>query len=529
MKTVFLTFIILMIFSAKNYSQEVKLDQKMYWMHLDPQDDQIMGLSTNKAYAMLQGKKSKTVIVGVIDSGIDYEHEDIKDVMWTNEDEIAGNGKDDDKNGYIDDIHGWNFIGGKGFNIENETLEMTRIYKEGRDKFKNKNLDDVSKEDKAEFLQFKKVESKFFDETERAKSESKGLASALANFEYVEGVLKEEFKLDTIIIDDVIAMKTENSVTQSCIDFLVRLKTNNIDKKAFLDAKKHYDSKINFQLNPDFNPRKEMGDDVYNGNDKNYGNNDVRGPGSDHGTHVAGIIGAKRNNNIGIDGIADNVKIISVRAVPDGDERDKDIANAIRYCVDNGARVINMSFGKAYSPQKKMVDEAVQYAMEKGVLLIHAAGNDAENNDVSDHFPSQTYLDGKTKANIWLTVGASSLNTGADLPGNFSNYGKKSVDFFAPGVDIYSLNPNNRYEFQSGTSMACPATTGVAALIMSYFPDLTALEVKDILIASVYNVSKLKVNAPSEGENAKLVKFSKLCTTGGVVNAYKAVQLAKEK
>ena len=249
----------------------------------------------------------------------------------------------------------------------------------------------------------------------------------------------------------------------------------------------------------------------------------MKGPDPEHGTHVAGIIAADRKNGIGINGIADNVRIMSVRTVPNGDERDKDVANAIIYAVDNGAKIINMSFGKSFSPEKVVVDKAVKYAEQKGVLLIHAAGNDGENIDEKKNFPSRYYSDNKEAKN-WLEIGASAWGSDQEFVGNFSNYGKKSVDFFAPGVEIYSTTPGNTYKNQSGTSMACPTTAGVAALLMSYFPELSYLEVKDILKRSTRKFDNLEVVSPGGSGN---IKFSELSNTGGLVNAYEAVKMAQ--
>ena len=148
-------------------------------------------------------------------------------------------------------------------------------------------------------------------------------------------------------------------------------------------------NKLDYAYNPDYDSRKLIVKDNYaDSNERFYGNNDVEGPDALHGTHVAGIVGAVVGNEIGSDGIARNVKLMSVRAVPDGDERDKDVANAIRYAVDNGATIINMSFGKGYSWDKKAVDEAVKYAAKHDVLLVHAAGNSGQNNDKTDNFPN---------------------------------------------------------------------------------------------------------------------------------------------
>jgi subtilisin family serine protease len=282
----------------------------------------------------------------------------------------------------------------------------------------------------------------------------------------------------------------------------------------------NYKTDLDYGYNLDFDPREIVGDNYAVMNEKGYGNNDVKGTGGPvHGTHVAGIIGANRKNEIGIKGIADNVRIMALRAVPNGDERDKDIANAIRYAVENGALIINMSFGKKYSPNKEYVDQAVKYAESKGVLLVHASGNENENIDKDTHFPTRFYLDGKEATN-WIDVGASGAEPDNTFAADFSNYGKKTVDFFAPGVEIYSTTSSNSYQSLGGTSMASPVVTGVAAMLMSYFPHLTPMEVRDILRQSSRKFDKLKV-LKGESEN-----FSDLSISGGLINAYEAVKLA---
>ncbi|MFI5135385.1 MAG: S8 family serine peptidase, partial [Chitinophagales bacterium] len=289
------------------------------------------------------------------------------------------------------------------------------------------------------------------------------------------------------------------------------------------DAQYHY--------NVDYNSRAIVGDNYDDVSERYYGNNDVAGPDPMHGTHVAGIIAADRNNNIGIKGIADNVKILVVRSVPDGDERDKDIGNSIRYAVDMGAKVINMSFGKGYSYNKKAVDDAMKYAEEHDVLIVHGAGNDAENADVKKVYPNKYFENGGV-ANNFINVGASKWDNNVAM---FSDYGKKNVDLFAPGVSIYSTVPGNKYRNLQGTSMASPMVAGVAAMIRSYFPSLTAPEVREILIKSCTKM-KGKVALPGEqseqdkdDQKAKMVKWKQLCVSGGIVNAYKAVELAEKK
>jgi cell wall-associated protease len=514
------------------------------WFLRDPATDHVQGLSVEKTYStLLKDKPSKTVLVAVIDSGIDADHEDLKDIMWVNEDEIPGNGIDDDKNGYIDDIHGWNFIGGKTGNVNEDTYEVTREYARLKPKYENVDEKNVSKKNKAEYEYWKKVKTKYdrdfeFNKTQfdQYNQQFELYKNAAATIAFCDSLLEaktgkpvSKSSLTAInATDDTIrfAKETLSKVLEN-VDGDIMVSEFIEELKGYIgqleEGVDHYRVAVEYGYNLTFNSRTVVGDDPKNLTEKNYGNNDVKGPDARHGTHVAGIIGANRKNDIGIKGIADNVRIMSVRAVPNGDERDKDIANAIIYATDNGAKIINMSFGKAFSPNKELVDKAVKYAESKGVLLVHAAGNDGDNTDVESNYPNRKFLKGG-EAKTWLEIGASSWGADQNFVGSFSNYGKKSVDLFSPGVQIYSTTPDNTYEDLQGTSMASPATAGVAAVLFSYFPDLNAAEVKDIIRKSTRKFDGLKVTKPGSQDQ---VSFSELSSTGGLVNVYEAVKLAQ--
>jgi len=500
------------------------------WFLRDPEQDSLQGISAERTYlTLLKGQPSRTVLVAVIDSGIDIDHEDLKSVIWTNEDEIPGNGIDDDKNGYIDDIHGWNFIGGKEGNVDADTYELTREYVRLKAIYENADGSKVSKKQKAEYESWLKIKDKF--EKLKAKNEQqyKLYSNIYRNLSLSIDTLKSLLKVDKLDEEKVKSLETKEPLLLFAKGFVLNLYKNmgeGEDLDAYVAELKesvdYYGVIVKYGYNENYDSRAIVGDNINDLTQKYYGNNDVKGPDSEHGTHVAGIIAADRKNDIGIKGIADNVKIMVVRAVPNGDERDKDVANSIIYAVDNGAKVINMSFGKSLSPQKDMVDKAIKYAEQKGVLLIHAAGNEATNIDSETHFPTKAYSDGKEAKN-WLEVGASAWGTNEDFVGSFSNYGKKSVALFAPGVEIYSTVPDNKYKNLDGTSMATPVVTGVAALLMSYFPELTAVQVKDILMKSSRKFDNLRVQKPGGG----MTDFSQLSQSGGLVNAYEAVKLAQ--
>lgn len=490
------------------------------WFNLDPKKDDIRGVSTERAYEeLLKNKQGRTVIVAVIDSGVDIEHEDLQGKIWVNTKEIPNNAKDDDGNGFVDDVNGWNFIGGKnGKNVYQDTYEVTREFVRLSKKFKKPNPKDP------EYEYFEKVKKELQEKQQEKKNQMESLKSFYESIQLVKKALggKPLTKENILELPADQDPKLKNAKSQTMFIFLMDASPEELEEYY----EKGLKNALEYGLNPKFDPRKIVGDNPRKLREKGYGNNDVKGPDAFHGTHVAGIIAANRDNAIGIKGVANNVLIMPIRAVPDGDERDKDVANAIFYAVDNGAHIINMSFGKGYSPNKKFVDEAVKYAEKKGVLLIHAAGNDAKDLEVEPNFPNRYYADGGEAKN-WIEVGASSWhNNNEKFVADFSNYGKTKVDVFAPGVDIYSTVPDkNAYKKASGTSMAAPTTAGVAALLMSYYPELTAVQVKEILLKSAIRYEQ-EINKP--GEKSAKVKLSDLCITGGIINAYEAIRLAEE-
>ena len=496
------------------------------WFNLDPIEDHMLGISTEKAYrAFLKNRQSTTITVAVIDSGIDIDHEDLDEKIWVNEDEIAGNGIDDDQNGYVDDVHGWNFIGGKGGdNVNHDTYELTRLYVNLSEKYKEKDPESLSKQEKKEYDFYLGIKEKYETEVSEIQEQYTWFTTLYAMYEKANTLMEAYFEVEEVPLDSLENLDSPDAKITQAARILSYAYENDLNETYFEEGEEYFRTSLEYGYNPDFNPRTIVGDDYENVLEKYYGNNDVKGPFSRHGTHVAGIIAADRNNELGIKGIANNAKIMVLRAVPDGDERDKDIANAIYYAVDNGAKIINMSFGKAYSPHKEAVDAAVKYAETRGVLIVHAAGNDSENIDEEDNYPSRQYIDSKKKAQNWIEVGASSWKENAELTAKFSNYGKKTVDVFAPGVEIYSTTPDQSYESLDGTSMAAPVVTGLAAMLMSYYPDLSAVQIKDIILQSVITFDKLQVYQPG---SMKLTDFSDLSSTGGIVNAYEAVKLAE--
>lgn len=491
-------------FTAKKTPLTEKEFQR--WSHLDLEKDSIPGMSVDKAYAqLLKSKKGIKVIVAVLDSGVDIEHDDLKNVVWTNKKEIAGNGIDDDKNGYIDDVHGWNFLG----DSNDENLELVRMLK--------------SKDDGSET--YKKAAAAY----EKKMSEIGELKQQIDFIMNAEKSVREFLKKDVYTLEEVKAItSTDSGVNQGKMVLLsIAAQAGDGFLEEIKSFKDYVYDQLNFNLNKDFNGRKSVGDNVEDLKDKKYGNNIVFGPDKEdalHGTHVAGIIAQSRNNKIGGDGVADNVEIMAIRAVPNGDEYDKDIALGIRYAVDNGAKVINGSFGKDFSPHKEWVWEAIKYAESKDVLIVFAAGNDSKNVDVEPSYPADT-MDKKTEiADNVITIGALNYEYGEKVVANFSNYGATNVDVFAPGMKIYATVPNNKFKYEQGTSMASPNAAGVAALIRSYYPNLKASQVKTIMMKSGTELG-FEVEI---GEKQEKIPFNKASVSGKIVNAYNALKMAEE-
>lgn len=513
------------------------------WHHLTLSEG-YPGVSSKRAFdSLLADKPSQSVIVAVIDSGIDIEHEDLKGNIWTNNNEIPGNGIDDDKNGYIDDYYGWNFIGGPFGDVGPETYESTRIYAALRYKYENAFPEKLTKKQKKEYEIFIKARNNYMEERRKAENSLKQIEtienSILSGLKEIKNLLDERgytlSQLDSLDLESEPKFTITLNVLQQFLRDQPKIEDIseliNTIENAIGEDKKRIKNKLDYNFNPDFDSRKTIVmDDYSDSRQRYYGNNNVIGPDPLHGTHVAGIIGAIYGNDKGMDGIARNVKIMCVRAVPDGDERDKDVANAIRYAVDNGASIINMSFGKGFDWDKKVVDEAVKYAEKKDVLLVHAAGNSGFDLSQNDNFPNRYYRDKgsflckKSEAKNWIEVGASSYKNTEELPAIFSNYGKKEVDIFAPGVSIYSTVPDNKYSSLQGTSMAAPVVAGIAAVLRSYFPELTAIQVKEIILNSAVKYDQI-VRVPGR-EEVKKAPFNSLSVTGGIANLEEAVKLA---
>lgn len=502
-------------------------DQKT-WYHKDYATTKVYGVNTENAYKFLESKglKPKTVVVGVLDSGVEVDHPGLAKNMWKNPNEVPNNGKDDDGNGYVDDIFGWNFLGGKNADIDVDNMEVTRVVKkyqsvfEGSDSVKNKENQAKMPEEFAMYMKSKEI---FTKKSQEAKQN-------VQLYTMIKNAIPDMVKLlgdKTLTKQNLSTIKPSTQQEAMAMQVLAQVSNDpQVAGKSAAEVKTYMDAQMKEALdyftpqaekgyNLDFDPRKEIvGDNYDDYSEKNYGNNHYEGPDAKHGTHVAGIIAGLPNGSEPQYGVASRVaKIMTVRAVPDGDERDKDVANAIRYAVDNGAKILNMSFGKPVSPGKNVVWDAFKYAESKGVLLVKAAGN--ENEDIAEHqyFPTnyKSTTDEKPFVNNMIVVGSNTNDANA-LKSSFSNYNKKMVDVFAPGSEIYSTVPDGKYEYLQGTSMASPVVAGASAVLLAYMPNLKPEQI----IESLVNTTNASTNNG----------FENLSRSGGVIDVAKAAEYA---
>lgn len=506
-------------------------DPPKNWYQLDLQTDGYYGISLKQAYQFLSGKKSKPVIVAIVDSGIDTLQNDLKSVLWTNPKEKV-NGRDDDHNGFIDDMHGWNFLGGPGRKTDfSETAEEVREYHRLSPEYTG--ITQTTAANKKEYAYWLDVKTQYDSTINRARNDIERLSPIVNALVETSGLIKKKLNLNTnqtFTKADVQNLKTTDNTLEQVkklwlIAFYDEVSTST-NVKVINDLNE-YMGRVNNEVSPDLETRKHIiGDDPDVLKGKPYGNNVLKSINSSHGTDVAGIVGAVRSNGYGIDGIADNVKLMPVIASPIGDEYDKDVANAIYYAVNNGARVINMSFGKKISPHKDWVDAAFKYAAAHDVLLVLASGNNSEDMDARPDYPNDIFADGSaTDADNVINVGASGLKMGDSLAAAFSNYGKKNVDVFAPGVKITSVDMDAEFITNDGTSFSAPIVSGIAALIFEYYPALSARQVKEAIMESATPLTGTQVFKPGTSNR---VDFATLCKTGGIVNAFKALKIASE-
>lgn len=518
---------LVLLFSSLLFSQTAKPKVKD-WHYLDYERDGYRGISLQQAYDLLKGRKSETVIVAVIDSGIDTLQPDLKPVLWNNPKEIPNNKIDDDGNGLVDDYYGWNYLGAaNGENLAISVSDIYRTYHRFKKQLEGKNTNQVPAGEKWQYREWKRAEEKINEAYENAKAKIDLTRQNNEAIIQTNNYLKDLLKKSTFTWKDLDSVKTTKE-SKPIVDMWKRIFqgrefTNEQFVKDYENMKKELEEDLVKKTTPPVDSRGELlKDDDYDITKTKYGNHNLTTHSGYHGTSVSSIIGAVRNNNSGIDGIADNVRIMMIRGILGKDEFDKDVALSIRYAVDHGAKVINMSFGKYISPDKKWVDDAIKYALEKDVVIVHAAGNDGEDVDWHDNYPSIYTIENEYLPNL-INVGASGDASTGNVIAPFSNYGKKMVDVFAPGVDIHCAIAGDGTQSASGTSLASPVVAGIAALLRSYFPKLKATEIIKIIKKSGMAV-KENVNKP--GTENELTALSELCNTGRIVNAAAAVKMA---
>ena len=509
-----------------------------FWHWKDLAKDGVHGVSLTEAHQKLTALKltPTPIVIAVLDGGIDTSHPQIKPFLWKNAKEIPGNQLDDDKNGYVDDYYGWNFLGNAhGVNINKAAAEKSRVYHRYKKEFNQAALDSSqwNQEKKKTYLTWKQAAAEMIFSEEDA-----------ANLSFIKMAKNAVLKMGAVLIKEIedtnfTAEQLEpfqpmgKIAADTKISYLRTLQALGIDKSMgystiLNDLNDYIAGKEQSSLALENEPedlRKTIIQDQYdNFKDQFYGNMDIMGPNARHGTHVAGLA-------IGITDTAATsfktpIRIMGLRVVPDGDEYDKDIALGIRYAVNNGAKVINMSFGKSFSPEQAWVDSAIRYALSKDVLIIHSAGNESYDLNLKTVYPSPYSTLFKDKAANMLTVGASSDPLiGESLLTDFSNYGNQVVDLLSPGYKIYSSLPSPRFGFQNGTSMSAPIVSHIAGLVRAYFPKLTAVEVKNILLQSCWkpNDPNSQFAIPQKEQTSTL---SNIAAEGGIINAVLSIQNA---
>ena len=517
------------------------------WYKEDFTSDSIPGISLIKTTSKLKDSK-KSIIVAVIDSQIDTYHEDLKDAIWTNKKEIPNNGIDDDHNGYTDDINGWNFLGTRSGNyIVWANFDYTRIVREYAPIFKDKKSEEIPNKDKIKYQQYLRA-VEYQDKISTYYSNYlKSMEYNILLFNKTNDTLKYFFPKENYTYNQLDSLYRKYKINDK--PYHERRNTNDQDLGALINSqmanlelgltsyekivehKTHIDSVLHKNCNINYNERISI-DDNADISIKGFGNNKVNAKIkgitviNDHSTKVSSIIAANKKNGKGIEGFNDSIKIMPLSISCSGDEHDKDVALSIRYAVDNGAKVINMSFGKEFSMYPEWVKEAFQYAEKHNVLIAHASGNNGFNIDENPIYPNDYLYDNNPEvSHNFINVGSINKNYGEKMVSSFSNYGKNNVDLFAPGEDIYTAIPDNKYSFDSGTSLAVPMVSGTAALIWLYYPELTVQQVKQIILESGASYD-LEVIVP--GTKDKKVKFSELSKSGKVLNVYNAMQMAKK-
>lgn len=539
----------------KQDNQARKKQSDLDWYNCSFGEDGVYGAEVNKAYEFLKGKKvKKRPVVALIGTGLDVEHEDLKQAIWVNPGEQA-DGKDRDKNGFIDDINGWNFLGGKNGQV------MERLIQEGDREFlrlKDKYADYITSN--GEFFKIidgKRVkvsapenlsEYSYYKNVVMPESQLARIYGGW-NMAYVIAEYGQKFKEDLrakfpgqritlqefqTCYDPNAPQDTLSDVTFTLIATAFQLyKTDDLDfvYKTFVETgvargKESYEEALKAY---GYDGRKDIvGDDYLNINDNKYGNNVLLTSDAGLGTMQGGIIGGKRGNGLGNDGIMDEAEIMALRVTASGGEPYiKDMVLAIRYAADHGVDIIVLPQQNTLYPdgQKEWMIEALRYAESKGILVIVPAWELSQDLAKQTFYPNRRMTGDKELTNLMVI-------SSSDKEGNPSlnaNYGAKELDLFAPGINIYSAYTGDTYQIGSGVGLASASVAGVAALIKAYYPHLTGSQIRDILLESVTSRKGVEVEKGIEVDGKQtqdLFLFDDLCLSGGILNAYQAIMAA---
>ncbi|MBG7630454.1 MAG: S8 family serine peptidase [Bacteroidetes bacterium] len=529
----YILIIILIISCTKNkterpeFSQTKKFD---HWHLKDYESDGVPGISLDKLYdELIKNQKGKQIIVAIIDTEIDINHEDLKDFIWINNDEQPNNGVDDDNNGYVDDVNGWNFIGNKnGGNLICSNFSYTRKLKELIPIFKGKTKEEVGNDT----LNFKIYQRALMDH-QNMKRQLK------EDYEYVEflntGFPRSKKLLDSIFrgstytinqLDSLYTIfKKQDSIKAADIYFMIDFL--NFDMHGYADNLAYESNLIEkYSNNISFDDRAIIGDNVNDIEDRDYGSPFITNSLKEftHGSIVSGVLAAHRTNNKGVRGITNTVKLMPLCIQAKfGAETDKDLALSIKYAVENGAQVINISANRTYELHNEWVQQALLYAEEQNVLVVKGAGNSETDIDKIITYPNKNTKD--HVLNNFIVVGATGMELNSNFKPVWANYGRKTVDFYAPGESILTTTPFDSYKVDSGSSLSTAITSGVAALLLSYYPDLKVSEIRQILMESA---TRYDLDIELDYDSNTTVPFSKLSNSGGVLNAFNAFVLAEK-
>lgn len=480
----------------------------------------------NRLSPRLKTTKQK-VVIAVLDADVDIYHKRFKDFLWLNKYETAKDSLDNDNNGYIDDLHGWNFLGTKkdGSSLEFTLIEETRILR----KFSKEEITQLYKEGSILFS-YDSVK-KSYDNIKKSLIEKiSPYKAAEAGYVFCMDTLRKTFQHKKLNLEIINTLQSKDTIVmQPCINYVKQMYEDDYPFDEFTEYLNYNRKALKTCLNLNYDNRVLVGDDIYDICDSQYGSPifSTITPKMEHGTEVSGVI------INALTSIQDNYKIsLPIKIMPscitgNGDPTDKDTALAIRYAVDNGAKVINLSQTKSFSINKKFVDKALKYAEKKDVLIVKSAGNEGLNLDEVLRFPNDNNKKGEEFIDNMIVVSGSTKFTNKNIFDSDYNYGKKNVDVFAPGIDISTFSPSNNYTESSGTSYSAPIVATIAALLRSYFPNLSAKQVKQILMDSG---TSYNVNIPFKQKDGseKMIPFSELSKSGKVVNAYNAFIMAEK-